>query len=200
MMAFYIYNNVRIDFQCFAGGLLFGVGSIFFLVYNGLHIGAVAGHLTRVGYGEAFWGFVAGTAASSSSAPYSQAPPGLRVGYALVPRAHAREATPCERRPSGGVPALRRRGDDGMRGLGRGLLVAAARAAEHAQVRRRHRAVGCVAPVLRPCGSDGAHGSVSAMQVDRLAVELRQRNGFESLDLGFAMYRRGTARCFARGA
>ena len=27
------------------------------------------------------------------------------------------------------------------------------------------------------------------MQVDRLAVELRQRNGFESLDLGFAMYR-----------
>ena len=28
------------------------------------------------------------------------------------------------------------------------------------------------------------------MQVDRLAVELRQRNGFESLDLGFAMYRR----------
>jgi hypothetical protein len=26
------------------------------------------------------------------------------------------------------------------------------------------------------------------MQVDRLAVELRQRNGFESLDLGFAMY------------
>jgi hypothetical protein len=27
------------------------------------------------------------------------------------------------------------------------------------------------------------------MHVDRLAVELRQRNGFESLDLGFAMYR-----------
>jgi hypothetical protein len=26
------------------------------------------------------------------------------------------------------------------------------------------------------------------MQVDRIAVELRQRNGFESLDLGFAMY------------
>jgi uncharacterized membrane protein SpoIIM required for sporulation len=84
MMAFYIYNNVRIDFQCFAGGLLFGVGSIFFLVYNGLHIGAVAGHLTRVGYGEAFWGFVAGHSSFELLGAVLAGAAGLRIGYALV--------------------------------------------------------------------------------------------------------------------
>jgi len=84
MLAFYVYNNVRIDFQCFAGGVLFGVGSIFFLVYNGLHIGAVAGHLTRVGYGEAFWGFVAGHSSFELLGAVLAGAAGLRIGYALV--------------------------------------------------------------------------------------------------------------------
>jgi uncharacterized membrane protein SpoIIM required for sporulation len=84
MLAFYIYNNVRIDFQCFAGGLLFGVGSVFFLVYNGLHIGAIAGHLTRVGYGEAFWGFVAGHSSFELLGAVLAGAAGLRIGYALV--------------------------------------------------------------------------------------------------------------------
>ncbi|MCK7491619.1 MAG: stage II sporulation protein M [Comamonadaceae bacterium] len=35
MWGFYIANNVRIDFQCFAGGIAFGLGSVFFLAYNG---------------------------------------------------------------------------------------------------------------------------------------------------------------------
>jgi uncharacterized membrane protein SpoIIM required for sporulation len=84
MLAFYIYNNVRIDFQCFAGGLLFGVGSIFFLLFNGLHIGAVAGHLTRLGYGESFWGFVAGHSSFELLGAVLSGAAGLRIGYALV--------------------------------------------------------------------------------------------------------------------
>jgi len=43
MASFYVYNNVGIAFRCFATGILFGLGSIFFLVYNGLCIGVVAG-------------------------------------------------------------------------------------------------------------------------------------------------------------
>ena len=57
MFGFYIWNNVKIDFQCFAGGMLYGVGTIFFLLFNGFNIGAVAGHLTHLGYIETFWGF-----------------------------------------------------------------------------------------------------------------------------------------------
>jgi uncharacterized membrane protein SpoIIM required for sporulation len=83
-LGFYIYNNVRIDFQCFAGGMLFGIGSIFFLLYNGLFIGAVAGHLTRLGYGSTFWSFVAGHSSFELIGAILAGAAGLRIGYALV--------------------------------------------------------------------------------------------------------------------
>jgi uncharacterized membrane protein SpoIIM required for sporulation len=43
MFGYYIYNNISVGFRTFAGGMLFGMGSIFFLFYNGLVIGAMAG-------------------------------------------------------------------------------------------------------------------------------------------------------------
>ena len=55
MFAFYIWNNVRIGFQTFAGGLLFGVGSLWFLGSNGMVIGAISGYLTQIGYHSTFW-------------------------------------------------------------------------------------------------------------------------------------------------
>jgi uncharacterized membrane protein SpoIIM required for sporulation len=84
MLGFYIYNNVRIDFQCFAGGIFFGLGSIFYLLYNGLFLGAVAGHLTRLGYGETFWSFVAGHSSFELIGAILAGAAGLRIGYALV--------------------------------------------------------------------------------------------------------------------
>jgi uncharacterized membrane protein SpoIIM required for sporulation len=84
MLGVYIRNNVHIDFQCFAGGIVFGLGSIFFLLYNGLFLGAVAGHLTRLGYGEAFWSFVAGHSSFELLGAILAGAAGLRIGYALV--------------------------------------------------------------------------------------------------------------------
>jgi len=84
MFGFYVANNVRIDFQCFAGGLLFGVGTIFFLLFNGLSIGAIAGHLTHVGYIETFWGFVAGHSAFELTGIVLSGAAGLMLGMALV--------------------------------------------------------------------------------------------------------------------
>ena len=43
MFAHYINNNVGIDFRIFAGGIFFGIGTLFFLIYNGLYLGAVVG-------------------------------------------------------------------------------------------------------------------------------------------------------------
>jgi uncharacterized membrane protein SpoIIM required for sporulation len=83
-LGFYIANNVQIDFQCFAGGLMFGLGSVFFLVYNGLVIGAIAGHLTRIGYIETFWGFVAGHSAPELIGAVLSGAAGLRIGLALI--------------------------------------------------------------------------------------------------------------------
>ena len=84
MFGFYIWNNVRIGFQTFAGGLAFGVGSIWFLGANGVIIGAVAGYLTQVGYSETFWSFVAGHSSPELLAIVLSGAAGLRLGMALV--------------------------------------------------------------------------------------------------------------------
>ncbi len=84
MFGFYVANNVRIDFQCFAGGILFGVGAVFFMLFNGLVIGTVAGHLTHMGYIETFWGFVAGHSAFELTGVVLSGAAGLMVGMALI--------------------------------------------------------------------------------------------------------------------
>ncbi|HET7198126.1 MAG TPA: stage II sporulation protein M [Burkholderiales bacterium] len=84
MFGFYIWNNVRIGFQTFAGGLAAGVGSLWFLASNGVIIGAVAGYLTQVGFGRTFWSFVAGHSAPELLAIVLSGAAGLRLGMAIV--------------------------------------------------------------------------------------------------------------------
>jgi uncharacterized membrane protein SpoIIM required for sporulation len=84
MFGFYVWNNVKIGFQTFATGLAFGLGSIFYLAFNGLYIGAVAGHLTRAGYATPFWSFVAGHSALELVAIAISGAAGLKLGGALI--------------------------------------------------------------------------------------------------------------------
>jgi uncharacterized membrane protein SpoIIM required for sporulation len=84
MFGFYIWNNVRIGFQTFAGGLLAGVGSVWFLAANGVIIGSVAGYLTQVGYGATFWSFVAAHSSLELSAIVLSGAAGLRLGLAVI--------------------------------------------------------------------------------------------------------------------
>jgi uncharacterized membrane protein SpoIIM required for sporulation len=84
MFAFYILNNIGIGFQTFASGLLFGLGTLFFLLYNGLMIGAVAGHLTQIGYTQTFWSFVIGHGAFELTAITFAGAAGLKLGWALL--------------------------------------------------------------------------------------------------------------------
>jgi uncharacterized membrane protein SpoIIM required for sporulation len=84
MFGFYIWNNVRIGFQTFAGGMLAGVGSAWFLGANGVIIGAVAGYLTQAGFGETFWSFVAGHSALELSAIVLSGAAGFKLGLAVI--------------------------------------------------------------------------------------------------------------------
>ncbi|MEO7402612.1 MAG: stage II sporulation protein M [Burkholderiales bacterium] len=84
MFAYYIWNNVRIGFQTFAGGMLFGLGSLFFLVFNGATIGTVSGYLTQAGLGESFWSFVAGHSGMELTAIALSGAAVLRLAHALV--------------------------------------------------------------------------------------------------------------------
>lgn len=84
MFGFYVRNNVGIAFRTFAGGILFGLGSVFFLVYNGLFLGAVAGYVGQAGLGGTFWPFVVGHAAFELPAIVFAGAAGLRLGLALI--------------------------------------------------------------------------------------------------------------------
>jgi len=84
MFGFYIWNNVRISFQAFAGGIFLGLGSVFFLLYNGVHGGAVAGYLTHAGLGRQFWPFVATHSALELPALVLTGAAGLHLGWALL--------------------------------------------------------------------------------------------------------------------
>ena len=84
MFGHYILNNTSIDFRTFAGGLLFGLGTLFFTLFNGFFIGAVAGHLTQIGYVDTFWGFVCGHASLELTAMVLSTVAGLKLGAALI--------------------------------------------------------------------------------------------------------------------
>ncbi len=92
MFGFYIEHNTSISFQCFASGIFFGVGSMFFLVMNGVFGGAIAGYLTERGLGETFWSFVVTHAAFELTAIVLSGAAGMRLGHALVsPGRHTRK-------------------------------------------------------------------------------------------------------------
>lgn len=84
MFGFYIRNNIGVGFQCFAAGVFAGVGSAFFLVYNGLFAGAVGGYLIAGGYAENFLSFVVTHAAFELTAIVLAGAAGLRLGYAWL--------------------------------------------------------------------------------------------------------------------
>ncbi len=84
MAGFYVHNNVGIAFRCFATGILFGFGSMFFLVYNGLVTGAVLGHVLHVGHGVNILTFVCGHSPFELNAIVIAGGAGLQMGYSLV--------------------------------------------------------------------------------------------------------------------
>jgi len=84
MAGFYVYNNIGIAFRCFATGVLLGLGSAFFLVYNGLVTGAVAGLVTRAGHGLNLLTFTCGHSPFELSAILIAGTAGMVMGYALV--------------------------------------------------------------------------------------------------------------------
>ncbi len=84
MFGFYIWNNVRIGFQTFAGGALFGLGAVFYLLFNGLYIGTVTGYLVYAGLATNFFSFVSGHSAFELTAIVLCGAAGLRIGYGLI--------------------------------------------------------------------------------------------------------------------
>jgi len=84
MFGHYIMNNISIGLRTFASGLLAGIGTILVLLFNGITIGAVAGHLQQIGSGDPFWRFVVGHAPFELTAIVIAGGAGLQLGLRLV--------------------------------------------------------------------------------------------------------------------
>src|SRR6202158_3747018 len=80
----YVWNNVSIAFRTFAGGVICGIGSLFFLIYNGVVSGAVAAHVHQQGFDRAFYAFVVGHGAFELTAIVLAGACGLRLGLAVL--------------------------------------------------------------------------------------------------------------------
>ncbi len=84
MFGYYIFNNISIGFRTFAGGIVFGIGSVFMLVFNGTMIGGMAGYLSHPPYDRVFWQFVLGHGALELTAIIISGAAGLLLGYSLI--------------------------------------------------------------------------------------------------------------------
>jgi uncharacterized membrane protein SpoIIM required for sporulation len=84
MFGFYIWNNIGIGFRTFAGGLLFGAGSIFFLFYNGLLIGTITGHLYVNEMGHVIFPFIVGHSSFELLAIVISGMAGLKMGLSII--------------------------------------------------------------------------------------------------------------------
>jgi len=84
MAGFYVNNNVGIALRCFALGIFGGVGSAFFLIDNGLSIGAILGYVASQGAGENILTFVVGHSSLELGAIVLSGGAGMALGWSVV--------------------------------------------------------------------------------------------------------------------
>lgn len=84
MFGHYVQNNISIDFKVYALGIFFGIGTAFITLYNGVIIGAVAGHLTQKGFSDTFWSFVCGHGSFELTAIVISAMAGFKLATPLI--------------------------------------------------------------------------------------------------------------------
>ena len=84
MAGFYVYNNVGIALRCFALGIFGGIGSAFYLVQNGLSIGATLGYVGSQGAGANIGTFIVGHGSLELGAIVLAGGSGLSLGWSVV--------------------------------------------------------------------------------------------------------------------
>jgi uncharacterized membrane protein SpoIIM required for sporulation len=77
-------NNLSVSFTAFAGGLLFGFGSVYLLFFNGLMLGAVSVACQQAGMALPLWSFVAPHGSLELPAIVIAGAAGLRLGSGML--------------------------------------------------------------------------------------------------------------------
>ncbi|HEU5041614.1 MAG TPA: stage II sporulation protein M [Gemmatimonadales bacterium] len=79
-----ITNNVRVAIACFAGGVFLGIGSLVLLGFNGLMIGATAGHFANAGLLDYLLEFIVGHGLLELFAIWVAGAAGFLLGRSVV--------------------------------------------------------------------------------------------------------------------
>jgi uncharacterized membrane protein SpoIIM required for sporulation len=77
-------NNIQVAFLGFAGGVLFGIGTVYVLVANGLELGSVLGAAQFYGVGPLLWAFISPHGYLELTCIVIAGAAGLMLGDALV--------------------------------------------------------------------------------------------------------------------
>ena len=64
--------------------MVVGIGTLLVLLFNGMFIGGIAGHLTRLDYVDTFYPFVIGHGSFELTAIVFSGAAGLRLGFAIL--------------------------------------------------------------------------------------------------------------------
>ncbi|MDR1211603.1 MAG: stage II sporulation protein M [Spirochaetaceae bacterium] len=106
MFGYYINNNISIAFRTFAGGIVAGAGSLFFLMYNAVFLGAATAHIINKQLRETFFSFVIGHSSFELTAVVLSAFAGLYLGYRLFVTQGLTRAASLRRAGKTAVPII----------------------------------------------------------------------------------------------
>jgi uncharacterized membrane protein SpoIIM required for sporulation len=106
MAGFYIQHNTSIGLQCFAWGILFGLGSLYQLFTNGLIFGTLFGYMTTRPHGANFFEFVTAHSAFELTAIIVASAAGMRLGWGLIDTQGQSRISSLRREAANSLPAV----------------------------------------------------------------------------------------------
>jgi len=77
-------HNLTVSFGTFASGIVFGAGTFYFIVYNGLLLGVIGTACHQYGMSVLLWSFVAGHGALELPSILIAGGAGFRLGHAML--------------------------------------------------------------------------------------------------------------------
>ena len=106
MAGFYISHNTGIGLRCFASGIVFGLGSLSELFFEGIVLGTLFGHMAATPHALNFYKFVTAHSSFELTAIVLSGAAGLRLGWGLVDTQGQSRLSSLRREAVNALPAV----------------------------------------------------------------------------------------------
>jgi uncharacterized membrane protein SpoIIM required for sporulation len=106
MTGFYIQHNAGIGLRCFAWGIFLGLGSLKEMLFEGIVLGTVFGHMAVGPHASNFFTFVTAHSSFELSAIVLSGAAGLRMGWGLVDTQGQSRIDSLRREAANALPAV----------------------------------------------------------------------------------------------